>query len=85
MANFDGDSWTERAACRGSNVDFFDEGSVDAALALCAICPAVAPCRRMGLAEAASDGVWGGLTPAQRRREARRLAIRSRQVSTSEA
>jgi WhiB family redox-sensing transcriptional regulator len=39
----------------------------DAAVAGCLTCPLLQPCRRYALAAGERDGVWGGLTPAERR------------------
>src|SRR5688500_16873450 len=50
--------WHAQAACRGSEVDFFDPGAVDAAQALCEACPARDPCASAGRREPL--GVWGG-------------------------
>lgn len=44
-------------------------------LAVCAECPALAQCRDWGL-QHEYYGIWGGLTPRQRRKERHRLGIR---------
>ena len=58
-------SWRDAAACRGSvatmYADFPDYGP---ALAVCAACPVVEPCRLAGSQE--PWGVWGGTTPEER-------------------
>ena len=58
-----------RAACLGQTDTFFPsniEELFDRAKAICATCPDLAPCREAGMAE--SYGVWGGLTPPERRK-----------------
>ncbi|MDA8183587.1 MAG: WhiB family transcriptional regulator [Actinomycetota bacterium] len=60
------------AACRGRSAVMFPEpvrggppaATYGPALALCAGCPVVEPCRTAGAGEPA--GVWGGTTPADR-------------------
>lgn len=63
--------WRAQAVCRGRVEMMHPDGrgtkhQVDfsAALALCATCPVVGPCREAGAAE--HYGVWGGTTPADR-------------------
>lgn len=63
----DGSDWREGAACRSATVDFFDEGAEHEAVAVCRTCPALRPCREFALAEGPPEGVWGGLTPRDRR------------------
>jgi hypothetical protein len=64
------DGWRAQAACRGRVETMHPNGrgtkQVDyrAALALCARCPVLAPCREAGASE--KLGVWGGTTPSQR-------------------
>lgn len=61
-------SWRERAACRGSSIDFFAEDDVDqtaAAMAVCRSCPVADPC--LEHARRVPWGVWGGRTPEERR------------------
>jgi len=66
--------WRARAACRGQPEVMHPEhvgsgrrpADYGPALALCATCPVVEPCRAAGAPEAL--GVWGGTIPAQRRR-----------------
>lgn len=61
--------WHRRAACRGVGTDAFflirgqDPGP---ARELCGRCPVVAECAEVGQAE--DYGIWGGLSPGQRRR-----------------
>lgn len=72
----EGTAWRELAACRRTAVDFFDEEQTAAALAVCRTCPVLTPCRDVALAEGPPEGVWGGLTP----RDRRVLALRARQA-----
>lgn len=37
------------------------------AVAFCARCPVMEPCLEYALANREADGVWGGLTPSERR------------------
>jgi WhiB family redox-sensing transcriptional regulator len=82
--------WAERAACRDPKVDpelFFPVSEsgpaarqVAAAKAICARCPVAAQCRDWALQVGEPAGIWGGMTPDERRQL--RLA-RSRPVLTS--
>lgn len=75
------------AACREPGVDadlFFPVGDlgpavreVAAAKAVCARCPLVAQCRDWALASAEPEGIWGGMTPAERRVARRSLLVLS--------
>ncbi|MFF4417512.1 WhiB family transcriptional regulator [Streptosporangium sp. NPDC001559] len=62
----------ERAACRRVDAELFFPVSytirpaVDAAKAVCSGCPILADCRTYALEAAEPDGIWGGLTPAER-------------------
>ena len=67
------DSWRKDAACRGkSTAMFFPERgpeeklAVAAAKEICASCAVRQPCLETGMSE--SRGIWGGLTPPERRR-----------------
>ncbi|WP_070009239.1 WhiB family transcriptional regulator [Streptomyces abyssalis] len=65
--------WRYRAACRDVDPElFFPIGSsgpaliqIDEAKAVCAVCPVRSRCETFGAGE--YDGVWGGLTAAERR------------------
>lgn len=70
-------SWQDAGACRTANPDLFfgrDGGHFTAGKAICATCPAIDPCRQHGLLHEV-DGLWGGLTPAERKAERIRLGI----------
>ncbi|MDT0306843.1 WhiB family transcriptional regulator [Streptomyces sp. DSM 44917] len=72
--------WSERAACRGRDLDvwFSEAGAVRAtAAAVCRGCPVRDACLDLAMkAEAGGHryGIYGGLTPAQRKALARRSA-----------
>lgn len=65
--------WIERGACRRPDVDAelfvaATTNNVPQALAVCAACVVRCQCLEYALAAGESTGVWGGTTPAQRRR-----------------
>ncbi len=61
-------AWHVRARCRGYGPHaFFDEPEL--AVAVCSRCPVTAECEEAG---GTQDGIWGGLTQAQRRRRRRK-------------
>ena len=62
--------WMGQAACAGSSVDFFatDGISADGCKAICASCPVREPCGRFAIRWSEDLGVWGGMTPSERRR-----------------
>lgn len=67
--------WHKQAACRGMDpAVFFPERSapelVRAALRVCANCPVKSECADAG--QEHNQGVWGGTSPAMRRRQRRR-------------
>ena len=68
-------SWWDGAECRSSGVNFFPERgeSTGPAKALCAVCAAQDACLAFAVGEGIEHGVWGGLSP-QERREMRRQA-----------
>lgn len=60
----------ELAKCTEPWVDpelFFDTATQDLAVAICNKCPIVQLCLKYSIKENIEDGVWGGLTEAQRR------------------
>ena len=63
-------AWFAQAQCRGNTSDFFvDKGqSVAPAKAICAGCPVVDECLSHAIAHRETRGVWGGLTPIERKR-----------------
>jgi WhiB family redox-sensing transcriptional regulator len=65
--------WRAAAACRGMNPDVFhpakdDQAAIDAALAVCDVCPVRPLCLRHALEENETRGIWGGQTERQRDR-----------------
>ncbi|MGH8904915.1 MAG: WhiB family transcriptional regulator [Egibacteraceae bacterium] len=72
--------WWAQAACSGMPTeDFFPVGSTGAALdriaaakAICAACPVRVHCLDYALETGQQDGIWGGLSEAERRTERRR-------------
>lgn len=61
-----GGEWQRLAACVGQDPELFhstSDGDVSSALAICARCPVIQPCRTMRYAYRAS-GVWGGVNYA---------------------
>lgn len=62
--------WWGRAACAGIGPDVFfdpDPGAEQAAKAICARCEVAAACRAWAFRQHLTDGVFGGLTPSERR------------------
>lgn len=72
---YDRPAWQSEAACRGmahTDRDLFfpakgDVASLRRALAVCASCPVIEPCRVAGKGQ---PGIWGGLSEKARRRVA---------------
>lgn len=65
--------WLRRGACRSSDPDLFFPLAPSPlqearAKAVCAGCPVVTECRSYALRAGETEGIWGGLTPAERRR-----------------
>ena len=69
-------SWWAGAKCRSAGVNFFPERgeSMAPAKALCALCPAQDACLAFAVAERLEHGVWGGLSPQERREMRKRQA-----------
>lgn len=68
-------TWYERAACRETGVEhYFDEPDPVVARETCLRCPVREACLMFALTNEISDGIWGGLTPTERRRLAARYA-----------
>ena len=62
--------WFAQAACRGRTEKFFlDKGQSPAeAKAICAGCEVRQECLDYAIAKRETRGIWGGLTPVERRR-----------------
>lgn len=79
------ESWRDRAACRGHDVELFysvEEGDVRQALSICSGCEVRAACYEHALANGEVFGVWGGTVETERRRVLRQ---QQRQGNTSTA
>ena len=67
--------WRDRAACRDEDPDlFFPIGTAGSALtqieqakAVCRRCPVLQECLRWALSTGQDVGIWGALTPEERR------------------
>jgi len=69
-------TWMTEAACAGHRTGTFfcderEPSAVRAAVAICAACPVLERCRRYAVTAEIVDGIWGGLTVAQRQRMTR--------------
>lgn len=64
--------WTNRAACRATDPDLFFpltwDGPHQPAVRICSNCVVQPRCLEWALEAGEPDGVWGGTTPAERRR-----------------
>lgn len=70
LALLDRPQWHRDAACREHpEVNFFPSRGEDgkAAKALCRACLARDACLEAALVDPLTDGIWGGLTPKERR------------------
>lgn len=70
-------AWWARAACRGQGPEqwFPERGDrPDHAKAVCARCPVRAECLDAAVANREAAGVWGGMSPGERRPRRRRAA-----------
>ena len=80
------DAWISEGACRGHRDVFWPEGddaqktartAMFAAKRICQACPVNLECREYALAhESITHGIWGGLTPRERRRIREEAGIR---------
>lgn len=67
--------WRSHAACADHDPELFHLNPGEnprAALAICATCPVIAPCRAWADEIGDDDAILGGTTPKQRRKEAAR-------------
>lgn len=68
--------WRLDAACLGMDLDLFfpeSEKESGAAKAVCCFCPVMQVCLVYALSNHINFGVWGGLTPRERKRLRRNL------------
>ncbi|MGH2806655.1 MAG: WhiB family transcriptional regulator [Actinomycetota bacterium] len=85
------EEWQDRAACKRIQVELFfppAEQEADDAKAICATCEVRQPCLEFAIAAGERFGVWGGLTPQERRsliakRRSRARAEAAAEVATS--
>lgn len=69
--------WITQGACRGAPTDLFfpeEPGEAEEALQVCRRCPVRVDCADYALGIPGLEGIWGGLTEADRRRHRRRIA-----------
>ncbi|MCG5217267.1 WhiB family transcriptional regulator [Streptosporangium sp. KLBMP 9127] len=65
--------WASRGACRTSDPELFfplasSAEQVRRAKAICGACQVISECRAYALRAGEREGIWGGLTPEERRR-----------------
>ena len=73
--------WKAEAACKDLETDIFfpvSESDAEPARLVCATCPVRQECLEYALVTRQEDGVWGGLTESERRRERRRRSAQRR-------
>jgi WhiB family transcriptional regulator, redox-sensing transcriptional regulator len=64
----DATDWYDDAACQGLGfTDFFDGDALAAGRRICVSCPVRAKCLQFAINNGITAGIWGGLTPAERR------------------
>jgi len=76
VPGFNRGEWRDQAACRHTDPElYFPAGSAGAALdqieaakAVCRVCPVQGPCLQYALDTNQDDGVWGGRDEKERRR-----------------
>lgn len=89
--DWDTDKWRSHAACRDSNADlFFPVGTtgnaldqIEAAKAVCMICPVHEECLEFALATNQEAGVWGGTSEEERRKLRKTWLARQKKVFAS--
>lgn len=72
------DGWQQQAACGGMDPGLFfpERGeSVEAAKAVCALCPVRQECLDFALVSRETHGIWGGLSERERRRLRRGMHV----------
>lgn len=68
-------SWRDHGACRGADPDMFHPPDGDQGLRakmVCDMCVVKSTCLEFAIATREKDGVWGGMTSAERRKLVRR-------------
>lgn len=71
--------WVHQALCRDADPDMFfvnpgEDTLVQDAKALCRICPVAEDCLDYALRNRIDHGIWGGMSPNDRRRLTRKVA-----------
>lgn len=75
--------WLKQAACVGHEDAMFPgslDADIEAAKAICRGCPVMEQCKRWALDDRIPEGVWGGMSEADRRSYFRRRGIRLRNL-----
>lgn len=88
--DWNADDWRLRASCRDANLDlFFPNGvtgpavdQIEAAKAVCTLCPVRAECLEFALVTNQQCGVWGGTTEEERRKLRRKWRAQRHVVRT---
>ena len=81
------EEWQDHAACRRVPVELFfppAEQEADEAKAVCATCEVRQPCLEFSIAAGERFGVWGGLTPQERRSLVAKRRSRARAAAAGE-
>lgn len=76
------ESWTDRAACRGADIELFfslEEEDQQRALEHCRICPVQEECLRYAIEQREMYGIWGGMGESERRTIIRDMRRRERE------
>ena len=86
-ALMDDADWRDAAACRGVDDSLFfpsggeDVATIAAAKQVCAECPVRSECLAFAVETNQTEGIWGGHTPAERRKFRRRWIEEQRKAS----
>ena len=83
-------NWRDDAACRHSSPELFFPigttglavGEIEAAKAICAICPVQPACLQFAMATRQEFGIWGGTTEDERKQLVKVVRRRSRDALT---
>jgi WhiB family redox-sensing transcriptional regulator len=79
-------AWQEQAACRAIPVELFFpmvEQESDEAKAVCSACTVREPCLESAITAGERFGVWGGLTPPERRSIVAKRRARARAAAAA--
>lgn len=77
------DSWEDRSACRGADVELFfsvEEEDQQRALELCARCEVRQECLESAIERREMYGIWGGMLESDRRTLIRDIRRREREA-----